>query len=161
MIQVKEMMQDERSQERMSKDKDSRSRSQSMNEQSRYKQEKTKTRPKKEKLKSQIKITSNKNVNIGEIKVDLNIGGDARMESRELLLSIHHSLKMLLDIISKMNMKLEEEKVKKNDKRKEKLVVAKKHLESNALDPMVSRLGTREEQPIYEEHVKWLSFRYL
>ncbi|GJS08491.1 retrovirus-related pol polyprotein from transposon TNT 1-94 [Tanacetum coccineum] len=76
MIQVKEMMQDERPQERKVKDKDSRSRSQSMNEQSRYKQEKTKTRPKKEKLKSQIKITSNKNVNIGEIKVDLNIGGD-------------------------------------------------------------------------------------
>ncbi|GJU44771.1 hypothetical protein Tco_1202037 [Tanacetum coccineum] len=33
---------------------------------------------------------------------------EARMESREMLLSIHHSLKMLIDIISKMNMKLEE-----------------------------------------------------
>ncbi|GJU33121.1 hypothetical protein Tco_1176710 [Tanacetum coccineum] len=46
---------------------------------------------------------------------------EARMESREMLLSIHHSLKMLLDIISKMNRKLEEEKAKKNDKGKKKI----------------------------------------
>ncbi|GKB11317.1 hypothetical protein Tco_0845240 [Tanacetum coccineum] len=45
----------------------------------------------------------------------------ARMESREMLLSIHHSLNMLLDIISKMNRKLEDEKIKRNDKRKEKV----------------------------------------
>ncbi|GJR01744.1 zinc knuckle CX2CX4HX4C containing protein [Tanacetum coccineum] len=36
---------------------------------------------------------------------------ETRMESREMLMSIHHSLKMNLDIISKMNRKLEEEKV--------------------------------------------------
>ncbi|GJT13138.1 hypothetical protein Tco_0860180 [Tanacetum coccineum] len=71
----------------------------SMNEQSRYKQEKTKTRPKKAKLKSQIKSStlgkikpiqdiiqqechqSNKKVNIGEIEVDLNIGGDVSLWS--------------------------------------------------------------------------------
>ncbi|GJW15853.1 hypothetical protein Tco_0019986 [Tanacetum coccineum] len=35
---------------------------------------------------------------------------EARMESREMLLSIHHRLKMLLDIISKMNKKLEDKK---------------------------------------------------
>ncbi|GJS88748.1 hypothetical protein Tco_0771384 [Tanacetum coccineum] len=52
-----------------SKDEGSRSRSQSMNEQSHYKQEKTKTRLKKAKLKRHI-------VNVGEIKEDLNIGGD-------------------------------------------------------------------------------------
>ncbi|GJT80971.1 hypothetical protein Tco_1055313 [Tanacetum coccineum] len=46
---------------------------------------------------------------------------EARMELREMLLSIHHSLKMLLDIISKMNRKLEDEKVKRNDKEKEKV----------------------------------------
>nr|GEU74945.1 hypothetical protein [Tanacetum cinerariifolium] len=46
---------------------------------------------------------------------------EARMESREMLLSIQHSLKMLLDIISKMNKKLEDEKIKRNDKGKEKL----------------------------------------
>ncbi|GKA58243.1 hypothetical protein Tco_0757431 [Tanacetum coccineum] len=45
----------------------------------------------------------------------------ARMESRDILLSIHHSLKMLLDNISKMNRKLEDEKVKMNDKGKEKV----------------------------------------
>ncbi|GJV69171.1 copia protein [Tanacetum coccineum] len=45
----------------------------------------------------------------------------ARMESREMLLSIHHSLKMILDIISKMNRKLEDEKIKSNDKGKEKV----------------------------------------
>ncbi|GJU25134.1 hypothetical protein Tco_1163755 [Tanacetum coccineum] len=45
---------------------------------------------------------------------------EARMESREMLLSIHHRLKMLLDIISKMNRKLEDEKVKSNDKGKDK-----------------------------------------
>ncbi|GJX47126.1 putative reverse transcriptase domain-containing protein [Tanacetum coccineum] len=44
-----------------------------------------------------------------------------RMESREMLLSIHHSLKMLLDIISKMNRKLEDKKIKRNDKGKEKV----------------------------------------
>ncbi|GKD95504.1 hypothetical protein Tco_1379401 [Tanacetum coccineum] len=33
---------------------------------------------------------------------------EARMELREMLLSIQHSLKMLLDIISKMNRKLED-----------------------------------------------------
>ncbi|GJY15502.1 retrovirus-related pol polyprotein from transposon TNT 1-94 [Tanacetum coccineum] len=46
---------------------------------------------------------------------------EARMKSREMLLSIHHSLKMLLEIISKMNRKLEDEKVKKKDKGKEKV----------------------------------------
>ncbi|GJU64807.1 hypothetical protein Tco_1246642 [Tanacetum coccineum] len=46
---------------------------------------------------------------------------EARRESREMLLSIHHSLKMLLDIISKMNRKLKDEKVKRNDKGKEKV----------------------------------------
>ncbi|GJX67680.1 reverse transcriptase domain-containing protein [Tanacetum coccineum] len=44
-----------------------------------------------------------------------------RMESREMLLSIHHGLKMLLDIISKMNRKLEDEKIKINDKEKGKV----------------------------------------
>ncbi|GJT76064.1 hypothetical protein Tco_1042789 [Tanacetum coccineum] len=43
------------------------------------------------------------------------------MESREMLLSIHHSLKMLLDIITKMNRKVENEKIKMNDKGKGKL----------------------------------------
>ncbi|GKB19563.1 retrovirus-related pol polyprotein from transposon TNT 1-94 [Tanacetum coccineum] len=42
-------------------------------------------------------------------------------ESREMLLSIHYSLKMLLDIISKMNRKLEDGKIKRNDKGKEKV----------------------------------------
>ncbi|GJZ38222.1 hypothetical protein Tco_0584413, partial [Tanacetum coccineum] len=51
---------------------------------------------------------------------------EARMESREMLLSIHHSLKMILDIISKMNRKLEDEKIKSNDKGKEK---ARKYIE--------------------------------
>ncbi|GJS08402.1 hypothetical protein Tco_0365198 [Tanacetum coccineum] len=46
---------------------------------------------------------------------------EAIMESREMLLSIHHSLKMLLDIISKMNRRLEDEKIKMNDKGKEKV----------------------------------------
>ncbi|GJY58481.1 copia protein [Tanacetum coccineum] len=46
---------------------------------------------------------------------------EARMKSREMLLSIHHSLKMLLDIISKMKRKFEDEKVKRNDKGKEKV----------------------------------------
>ncbi|GKA97569.1 retrovirus-related pol polyprotein from transposon TNT 1-94 [Tanacetum coccineum] len=46
---------------------------------------------------------------------------EARIESREMLLSIYHSLKMLLDIISKMNRKLEDEKIKRNDKGKEKV----------------------------------------
>ncbi|GJY25884.1 retrovirus-related pol polyprotein from transposon TNT 1-94 [Tanacetum coccineum] len=46
---------------------------------------------------------------------------EARMKSREMLLSIHHSLKMLLDIISNMNRKLEDEKIKRNDKGKEKV----------------------------------------
>ncbi|GJS18641.1 hypothetical protein Tco_0413113 [Tanacetum coccineum] len=41
--------------------------------------------------------------------------------SLEMLLSIHHSLKMLLYIISKMNRKLEDEKVKRIDKGKEKV----------------------------------------
>ncbi|GJZ41681.1 DUF4219 domain-containing protein [Tanacetum coccineum] len=45
---------------------------------------------------------------------------EARRESREMLLYIHHSLKMLLDIISKMNRKLEDEKIKRNVKGKEK-----------------------------------------
>ncbi|GJU70116.1 hypothetical protein Tco_1256375 [Tanacetum coccineum] len=46
---------------------------------------------------------------------------EARMKSREMLLSIQHSLKMLLDIISKMNRKLEDQKIKRNDKGKEKV----------------------------------------
>ncbi|GKB94496.1 hypothetical protein Tco_0980633 [Tanacetum coccineum] len=45
---------------------------------------------------------------------------EARMESREILLSIHHIIKMLLDIISKMNRNLEDEKIKMNDKGKGK-----------------------------------------
>ncbi|GKB17091.1 hypothetical protein Tco_0851014 [Tanacetum coccineum] len=79
LITVKEMMQDKDLKNSKSKDKDlknskskhegSRSRSRSMNAQSHYKQEKTKTRPKKAKLKRHI-------VNVGEIKEDLNIGGD-------------------------------------------------------------------------------------
>nr|GFB02157.1 hypothetical protein [Tanacetum cinerariifolium] len=86
MIQVKEMMQDKDLKNSKSKDKGTRSKSQSMNEQSHYKQEKTKTRPKKAKLKRhifnigedkvRIKITSIKNVKVGEIKEDLNLGGD-------------------------------------------------------------------------------------
>ncbi|GKB18674.1 hypothetical protein Tco_0852597 [Tanacetum coccineum] len=62
---------------------------------------------------------------------------EARMKSREMLLSIHHSLKMLLDIISKMNRKLEDEKIKMNDKGKGKFLVAsysQEHLEGDALD---------------------------
>ncbi|GJT63028.1 hypothetical protein Tco_1006561 [Tanacetum coccineum] len=46
---------------------------------------------------------------------------EARMKSREMLLSIHHNPKMLLDIISKMNRKLEDEKIKMNDKGKGKV----------------------------------------
>nr|GFB36407.1 hypothetical protein [Tanacetum cinerariifolium]GFC12301.1 hypothetical protein [Tanacetum cinerariifolium] len=46
---------------------------------------------------------------------------EARMESKEMLLSIHHSLKMVLEIISKMNTKLEDEKIKRNDKGNEKV----------------------------------------
>nr|GEV72945.1 hypothetical protein [Tanacetum cinerariifolium] len=46
---------------------------------------------------------------------------ETRMKNREMFLSIHHSLKMLLDIISKMNIKLEDEKIKRNDKGKEKV----------------------------------------
>ncbi|GJT51780.1 hypothetical protein Tco_0977937 [Tanacetum coccineum] len=46
---------------------------------------------------------------------------EERTESREMLLSIHHSLTMLLDIISKMNRKLEDEKIKRNDKEMEKV----------------------------------------
>ncbi|GKD68252.1 hypothetical protein Tco_1322342, partial [Tanacetum coccineum] len=45
---------------------------------------------------------------------------EAIMELREMLLSIRHSLKMLFEIISKMNRKLEDEKIKRNDKGKEK-----------------------------------------
>ncbi|GJS67441.1 hypothetical protein Tco_0682005 [Tanacetum coccineum] len=46
---------------------------------------------------------------------------EARMESREMLLSIHHRLKMLFEIISKMNRKLEDEKIKRYDKGKDKV----------------------------------------
>ncbi|GJV91513.1 hypothetical protein Tco_1539326 [Tanacetum coccineum] len=46
---------------------------------------------------------------------------EARMESRDMLLSIYHSLKMFLDIISKMKRKFEDEKIKRNDKGKEKV----------------------------------------
>ncbi|GJR80374.1 hypothetical protein Tco_0151159 [Tanacetum coccineum] len=46
---------------------------------------------------------------------------EARIKSREMLLSIHRSLKMLLEIISKMKRKLEDEKIKRNDKGKEKV----------------------------------------
>ncbi|GKB33813.1 hypothetical protein Tco_0873214 [Tanacetum coccineum] len=49
----------------------------------------------------------------------LNTLKEARMESREMFLSIYHSLNMLLDIISKMNRKLEDHKIKSNDKGKE------------------------------------------
>ncbi|GJW38961.1 hypothetical protein Tco_0064806 [Tanacetum coccineum] len=51
----------------------------------------------------------------------MNAFKEARMESREMLLSILHSLKMLLGIISKMNRKLEDEKIKSNDKGKKKV----------------------------------------
>nr|GEY65292.1 hypothetical protein [Tanacetum cinerariifolium] len=47
---------------------------------------------------------------------------EARMESREMLLSIHHSLKILLYIISKMNRKLEDEKIKRMTKKKGKKI---------------------------------------
>ncbi|GJZ92367.1 hypothetical protein Tco_0664432 [Tanacetum coccineum] len=94
-------------------------------------------------------------------------GYEARMESREMLFYIHHSLKMLLDIISKMNRKLEDENVKRNDKGKDKipngklthivlehaymfvacvvlcLLVAscsQEHLEGDALDPWIPSL---------------------
>ncbi|GKC53135.1 hypothetical protein Tco_1075880, partial [Tanacetum coccineum] len=50
----------------------------------------------------------------------MNAFKESRVESREMLLSIHHSLKMLLDIISKMNKNLEDEKIKINDKEKGK-----------------------------------------
>ncbi|GKD28144.1 hypothetical protein Tco_1234358 [Tanacetum coccineum] len=46
---------------------------------------------------------------------------EARMELRDMLLSIHHSLKILLDIMSKLNMKLEDGKIKRNEKGKEKV----------------------------------------
>nr|GEW85138.1 hypothetical protein [Tanacetum cinerariifolium] len=46
---------------------------------------------------------------------------EARMESREMLMSIHHGLNMLLDIKSKMNRKLKDEKIKRNDKEREKV----------------------------------------
>ncbi|GKB42809.1 copia protein, partial [Tanacetum coccineum] len=46
---------------------------------------------------------------------------EAKMKSREMVLSIHHSLKILLEIISKMNRKLEDEKIKRNDKGMEKV----------------------------------------
>ncbi|GJZ75927.1 hypothetical protein Tco_0640392 [Tanacetum coccineum] len=46
---------------------------------------------------------------------------EARMESRQMILSIHHGLEMLLDIISKMNKKLEDEKIKVNDRGKRKV----------------------------------------
>ncbi|GJX56843.1 hypothetical protein Tco_0286740 [Tanacetum coccineum] len=92
---------------------------------------------------------------------------ESRIESREMLLSIHHSLKMLLDIISKMNKKLEDENAKRNDKGKDKspngelthvglghvymfvarivlcLLVARcsqEHLEGNALDLWITAL---------------------
>ncbi|GJX49810.1 reverse transcriptase domain-containing protein [Tanacetum coccineum] len=45
---------------------------------------------------------------------------EARTESREMLLYIHHSLNMLLYIVSKMNRKLEDENIKMNDKGKGK-----------------------------------------
>nr|GEZ29270.1 hypothetical protein [Tanacetum cinerariifolium] len=73
---------------------------------------------------------------------------EARMKSREMLLSIHHSLKMLLEIISKMNRKLKDEKIKRNDKGKEKVndfykigsyecLNKQEHFEGNALDPWI------------------------
>ncbi|GKC11591.1 protein CHUP1, chloroplastic, partial [Tanacetum coccineum] len=46
---------------------------------------------------------------------------EARMELREMLLSIYHSLKMFLDIISKIKRKFEDEKIKRNDKGNEKV----------------------------------------
>ncbi|GKD97860.1 hypothetical protein Tco_1381757 [Tanacetum coccineum] len=45
---------------------------------------------------------------------------EARIESREMLLSIYYSLKMLIEIISNMNRKLEDDKIKRNDKGMEK-----------------------------------------
>ncbi|GKC42117.1 hypothetical protein Tco_1059839, partial [Tanacetum coccineum] len=67
----------------------------------------------------------------------------ARMESREMLLSIYHSLKMLLDIISKINKKLEDEKIKRNDKERRKFQMGEK--ESKA-----EKLIDREKQAIME-----------
>ncbi|GKA09891.1 hypothetical protein Tco_0689324 [Tanacetum coccineum] len=65
---------------------------------------------------------------------------EARMKSREMLLSIHHSLKMLLDIISKMNMKLEDEKIKMNEKGN----CIQEHLKGYALDPWIPALEQGE-----------------
>nr|GEV16157.1 hypothetical protein [Tanacetum cinerariifolium] len=42
----------------------------------------------------------------------MNTFKEAIIESKEMLMSIHHSLKMLLDITSKMNSKLEDKKIK-------------------------------------------------
>ncbi|GKA03922.1 hypothetical protein Tco_0676703 [Tanacetum coccineum] len=103
----------------------------------------------------------------------MNAFKEARMESREMLLSIHHSLKMLLDIISKMNRKLEDEKIKRNDKGKEKFLNGKltyvglehiyefvacvvlcflvascsqEHLKGNPLEPWISALEQGEQR---------------
>ncbi|GJV81533.1 hypothetical protein Tco_1517403 [Tanacetum coccineum] len=104
---------------------------------------------------------------------------EARMEPKEMLLSIHHTLKMLLDIIYKMNRKLEDEKIKMNDKGKEKFPNGKlthfglehvymfvacvvlclpvascsqEHLEINALDPWIPILE-QGRATVYREHV--------
>ncbi|GJZ17487.1 hypothetical protein Tco_0553610 [Tanacetum coccineum] len=46
---------------------------------------------------------------------------ETRMESRQMILSVHHGLEMLLDIISKMNKKLEDENIKVNDRGERKV----------------------------------------
>ncbi|GJV63010.1 hypothetical protein Tco_1473838 [Tanacetum coccineum] len=86
-----------------------------------------------------------------------------RMESREMLLSIHHSLKMLLDIVSKLNMKLEDEKSTNGELTHVGLEHAymfiacvvlcmlvsrcsQEHLKGDALDPWIPALEQGEQQ---------------
>nr|GEV49670.1 putative reverse transcriptase domain-containing protein [Tanacetum cinerariifolium] len=72
---------------------------------------------------------------------------ESRMESREMLLSIHHSLKRIIDIISKMNIKLEDDKIKRNVKRKEKV-------KTLALKAKVTRKQTSDNSTCQDESDK-------
>ncbi|GKC09216.1 hypothetical protein Tco_1000826 [Tanacetum coccineum] len=65
---------------------------------------------------------------------------EARMKSREMLLSFHHSIKMLLDIISKMNKNLEDEKIKINDKGKEKVRVVEEYKKIQSLNKEITKV---------------------
>ncbi|GKC35569.1 hypothetical protein Tco_1047953 [Tanacetum coccineum] len=56
------------------------------------------------KLKRKFKIMKGNEGDERNTTHMMNALKEARMESREMLLSIHHSLKMLLDIISKLKM---------------------------------------------------------